>query len=237
MLQATRPIDPASAVRAQYRGYRETEEVAPGSRTPTFAALKLFVDNWRWQGVPFYLRSGKAMARKTSDIVIEFVRPPHTLFNLPADGGLTPNLLTIAIQPDEGIRFSFEAKVPDAVQELRTVEMDFHYNQFFGGNELPEAYERLLLDALNGDASLFTRGDEIEAAWGLVDPLLSYWQSEGVPPPVLYQRGTWGPTQANALLGNDGRQWHTERSLNQHQVAAHNGARPAPATAATVPGA
>ncbi|MRR10646.1 glucose-6-phosphate dehydrogenase, partial [bacterium] len=176
LLESIRPIALADTVRGQYDGYRQAEEVAPGSVTPTYAAIKLYIDNWRWQGVPFYLRSGKAMQRKTSEINIEFQRPPHLMFHLPEGSDFTPNILSLCIQPDEGIHLRFEAKLPDSDQEMRSVDMDFHYRSSFDG-ALPEAYERLLLEALEGDASLFTRSDAIDAAWRLLDPVLLGWEA------------------------------------------------------------
>jgi glucose-6-phosphate 1-dehydrogenase len=161
LLSAIRPIALNDTVRAQYEGYRKTKGVAPDSQTPTYAAIKLYIDNWRWHGIPFYIRSGKALATKTSQIRIRFQPPPHLMFDRRDDGSFTPNTLSICIQPNEGIRLKFEAKVPDSAQETRSVNMDFQYSADFGEYEIPEAYERLLLDALLGDAALFTRSDEI----------------------------------------------------------------------------
>jgi glucose-6-phosphate 1-dehydrogenase len=210
VLGAIRPVALADTVFGQYRGYSTAEGVAPGSRTPTFGALKLFVDNWRWQGVPFYLRSGKALAAKTSEIVIEFKEPPHVMFNLPPGSQLTANVLSLCIQPDEGIHLSFEAKVPDSPQAMRSVEMEFHYTSAFGDRPLPEAYERLLLDAIHGDASLFTRSDEIELAWQLIDPIASGWAAADQEPVATYDPGSWGPAQADELVARDGRRWRLE---------------------------
>jgi glucose-6-phosphate 1-dehydrogenase len=207
VLSAIRPIDLGDTVRAQYQGYCETPDVAPGSDTPTYAALKLFVDNWRWQGVPFYLRSGKAMARKTSEIVVRFQCPPHLMFDLPAGQELTPNILSICIQPDEGIHLKFEIKVPDSDQDTRSVDMEYHYSSSFGDQGLPDAYERLLLDALQKDAALFARRDEIEQAWGLIDPVIQGWGSPDAPPLVTYERGRWGPAEADELLAREGHAW------------------------------
>ena len=207
VLQSIRPIAMADTVRAQYEGYLKAGGVAPGSQTPTYAALKLYVDNWRWKGVPFYLRSGKALKRKTSEIIIEFQRPPHMMFHLPETSDFTPNILSLCIQPDEGIHLRFEAKVPDSDQEMRSVDMDFHYHSSFNGTLLPEAYERLLLEALQGDASLFTRSDELEAAWGLVDPILQGWTDQNNPPLAAYRSGDWGPDEADQLLARDGHLW------------------------------
>ena len=206
VFESIRPIALADTVRGQYTGYRELEGVAPATQTPTFAALKLYIDNWRWQGVPFYLRSGKAMIRKTSEIIIEFERPPHLMFRLPEGQDFTPNILSLCIQPDEGILLRFEAKQPDSNQEMRSVDMDFHYRSTFSGS-LPEAYERLLLEALDGDASLFTRSDGIEASWQLVDPVLRGWEDQNTPPLVIYPQASWGPGEADQLLERDGRQW------------------------------
>ena len=208
VLMAMRPIDVADTVRAQYEGYGQSKGVADDSQTPTYAAMKLYVDNWRWQGVPFYLRSGKALAEKTSQIVIVFKEPPHVLFDLPDDYRLTPNFLSLCIQPDEGIHLHFETKVPGAPQETKSVDMEFHYPATFGGESLPDAYERLLIDALNGDPSLFTRSDEIEKAWSLMDPVLEAWDSsERAPSLGLYRKGSWGPPAAETFLEQDGRVW------------------------------
>jgi glucose-6-phosphate 1-dehydrogenase len=194
-----------NAVRAQYKGYRAEEGVNPESTTPTYAALKLHIDNWRWQGVPFYLRSGKSLREKLSQIAIVFKEPPHLLFPA-ARGGITPNVLVLYLQPDEGIHWRFEAKVPDTVADMRSVNMEFHYADSFGQTAIPESYERLLLDALAGDASLFTRADEVETAWSLIDPILQAWESDKHPLPE-YEVGSWGPAEADDLLKRDGRSW------------------------------
>lgn len=216
VLSAIRPIELKDTVRAQYRDYRDTEGVAQNSQTPTYAALKLYIDNWRWQGVPFYLRSGKALAAKTSQIRVRFRRPPQMMFGLAkeADGSFAPNTLTIQIQPDEGIHLTFEAKMPDSSHETRSVQMDFSYGQSFGEYEIPEAYERLLLDALHGDPSLFTRSDEIEVLWGIVDPIIHKWEQNGQPPLVTYERGSWGPNEAEALLARDNHYWRLWSKAN-----------------------
>jgi glucose-6-phosphate 1-dehydrogenase len=217
VFESIRPINLADTVRAQYEGYCDAEDVPKGSQTPTFAAIKLYVDNWRWKGVPFYLRSGKAMARKTSEITIEFQRPPHLMFNLPSDSMFTPNLLSICIQPDEGIHLRFEAKVPDSDQDMRSVNMDFHYSSSFRGT-LPDAYERLLLEALQSDASLFTRSDGIEASWRLIDPVIQGWENKpDISPLTSYDRGSWGPEEAETLVRRDGRVWRL--GCDQHGVA------------------
>jgi glucose-6-phosphate 1-dehydrogenase len=205
-LSAIRPIALTDTVRAQYKGYRDTPGVAPDSHTATYAALRLYIDNWRWKGVPFYLRSGKALACKTSEIVIQFQAPPDIMFNLAQAKGFTPNILAICIQPDEGIHLKFEVKVPDAT-ECRSVDMEFHYRNAFSDKALPDAYERLILDALKGDASLFARSDEIELAWQLMDPILQGWSSPDAPPLDIYNPGSWGPASADALLAREGRVW------------------------------
>jgi glucose-6-phosphate 1-dehydrogenase len=206
LLSSIRPIVLTDTVRAQYEGYRQTEGVSPNSQTPTFAALKLYVDNWRWKGVPFYLRSGKNLANKTSQIIVEFQRPPHLMFRLPDEYKFIPNILSLCIQPDEGIHLMFEAKVPDSDQDMRPVDMDFHYRDSFSG-VLPDAYERLILEALRGDAALFTRSDGIEAAWKLIDSITTGWEISNIPALSLYRRGSWGPRKANTLLVRDGRLW------------------------------
>jgi glucose-6-phosphate 1-dehydrogenase len=209
VLRSIRPVDPRDTIRAQYESYREAEGVAPDSRTPTFAALKLYIDNWRWQGVPFYLRSGKALGNKVSEIVVVFKCPPHMMFDPGGEGCFTPNILSLCIQPDEGIHLKFEAKVPGSHQDTRSVDMDFHYRSSFGDGPLPEAYERLLLDALNGDASLFTRSDEIEAAWRMIDPILRTWESSAIPPLATYRRNSMGPIESDRFMSRDGRLWQT----------------------------
>ncbi|WP_218576646.1 glucose-6-phosphate dehydrogenase [Desulfobacter latus] len=208
VLGTVRPISMADTVRGQYEGYRSAKDVAPDSQTPTYAAVKLFIDNWRWQGIPFYLRSGKAMIAKSSAIVVEFQPPPDVIFNLHGNQGFTPNFLSICIQPDEGIQLRFETKVPDTVAESRSVNMSHSYHEAFPGIVLPDAYERLLLDALKGDAALFARNDDIENAWHLMDPIIQGWDaSSRVSPLEIYPRGSWGPKAADALLAKGGHAW------------------------------
>ena len=208
LLSAIRPIPLSDTVRAQYDGYRNAPGVAKNSQTPTFAALKLHIDNWRWKGVPFYLRSGKALAAKTSEIAIQFQSPPDVMFNLSQDKCFTPNRLSICIQPDEGIHLKFETKVPDSVRESRSVDMEFHYRDSFNHITLPDAYERLLLDALKADASLFARSDGIRQAWRLIDPILSGWEnSPDAPPLARYSPGSWGPAEADKLPAQAGHRW------------------------------
>jgi glucose-6-phosphate 1-dehydrogenase len=209
VLSSLLPVKPEDIVVAQYRGYQQTPKVAPGSTTPTFSALKLHLGNWRWQGVHFYLRSGKALAEKSTEVVVVFKRPPHLIFNLDSGDRLTPNILSLCIQPDEGIHLSFEAKVPDTNQEMRSVDMEFHYQTDFGVNAIPDAYERLLLDALKGDASLFARNDEIELAWKLIDQVIQDSQIEDANELLLYEPGSWGPLEARKLLKRNGHSWHS----------------------------
>jgi glucose-6-phosphate 1-dehydrogenase len=194
-----------ASVRGQYNGYRQEEGVDPNSMTPTYSAVRLFVDNWRWQGVPFYLRSGKFLKEKLSQVVIEFKCPPHLLFPSEASD-MAPNMLVLYLQPDEGVHWRFEAKVPDTVAELRSVDMEFHYADSFGKTVLPDAYERLLLDTMMGDASLFTRADEVETAWSIADPIIKTWEAQKEPL-AFYDPGTWGPKESDELLAHDGRAW------------------------------
>ncbi|MBK7897537.1 MAG: glucose-6-phosphate dehydrogenase [Anaerolineaceae bacterium] len=207
LFQAIRPLLLNQTVRAQYDGYLQAEGVAENSPTPTYAAMELYIDNWRWQGVPFYLRSGKGLKDKNTEIVIEFKQPPHLMFDDIQDEDFTSNILSLCIQPDEGIHLKLEAKVPDS-HKTQPVDMEFHYRSSFKGNSLPDAYERLLLDAVRGDASLFTRADGIEAAWGLMDPVITGWENNAEAPPMaVYQPGSWGPAEAEALLARSGRVW------------------------------
>jgi glucose-6-phosphate 1-dehydrogenase len=205
VLRALRPC--TRSLRAQYIGYRDEPEVAPESQTATYAALRLFVDNWRWRDVPFYLRSGKALGGKTTEVAIQFKDVPHLMFPAPEDAEITPNVLSLCIQPDEGIHLRFEAKEPGVGMRSRSVDMDFHYAEDFGESALPHAYERLLMDALQGDAALFARADEIELAWGLITPLLEAWERGDAPPLRFYQPGSWGPPEADAFLGERRRTW------------------------------
>ena len=195
------------AVRGQYRGYASEEGVEPVSTTATYAAIRLYVENWRWKGVPFYLRTGKAMAEKVSEIVIQFQRPPHVMFPLGPSQDLTANILSMRLQPDEGVHLTFEAKIPDEGMNMRSVDMEFHYESAFAGQAMPEAYQRLLQDALEGDSSLFIRSDHIEEAWRIVDPLVQAWEDSPTPPTHIYEPGSWGPAAADALLAQDGQSW------------------------------
>jgi len=210
VLRSMRKLQPQDyvtrTVRGQYAGYQQVEGVADNSQTATFAALKLAVDNWRWKGVPFYLRSGKAMSCRTTQIVIQFREPPHMMF---ADGRKTmhANRLLIQIQPAEGIELEFQTKVPDQGMKLITTGLDMQFAREFTG-EMPDAYQRLLLDALNGDASLFARSDEVELAWSIIDPVFAAWDSGHAPPLHTYPSGQWGPQESwEWMQQQKGRQW------------------------------
>jgi len=200
VLQAVRPLSLDNVVYGQYEGYHQEPKVAPDSRTPTYIALKLYLDNWRWQGIPFYLRSGKALAGKCTEITLQLKNVPHLLF--PENMDLPANRISLFIQPNEGVHLIFATKVPGAGMRADPVDMAFDYAPEYGELALPDAYERLLLDAIQGDASLFARSDEIEMAWNLVAPLLE-------PPAHLYtypQRSE-GPVEADALLAGNGNAW------------------------------
>ena len=190
-------------VLGQYGGYLKENGVTEESTTPTFTALRLYVDNERWQGVPFYLRTGKALAQKVSEILIRFKHPDNLMFALGPCEDLDSNLLAVCLQPDEGVHLRLEAKVPDQGMCMQSVDMEFHYASAFKGQAIPEAYERLLQDALEGDGRLFIRNDHIEEAWRIVDPLLK----QGTFPLHVYEPGSWGPDAAEALLSQDGQAW------------------------------
>lgn len=215
---AIRPINgdnlTANTTLAQYDGYLDVEDVTPDSKTPTYAALRLYIDNWRWQGVPFYLRSGKALADKTTEIAIQFKCPPHNMFPLPENHVPRPNLLSICVQPDEGIHLRFEAKQPGTAATMKSVDMEFHYADSFGNAPVPEAYEKLLLEALEGDPTLFTRADNIEQAWRIIDPIIDGWEAHDGPPIARYKPGSWGPTEADEILAGSGHKW--ERGCGNH---------------------
>ncbi len=210
VLQAIRPKTPEDierdTFRAQYRGYTESAGVADGSPTATFAAIKLGIDNWRWQGVPFYLRSGKGMSCRTTQIVIQFREPPHMLFGNGPQGIQGANRLVIQVQPAEGIQLHFQTKVPDAGMKMRQTDLDFNYQEEFRGT-MPEAYERLLLDAMEGDASLFARADEVEAAWKICDPILATWADRDRPTLYPYEAGFWGPAECSEWMAAQKREW------------------------------
>jgi glucose-6-phosphate 1-dehydrogenase len=219
VLRATKPMSPAEAatntVRGQYvsgwvegervHSYRDEPEVAPDSETETYVALKLGIDSWRWAGVPFYIRAGKALPSRVTEIAVQFRRAPLALF---AHTGtqIDPNILAIRVQPDEGILLRFGAKVPGQGLQIRNVNMDFRYGSSFAVDS-PEAYETLLLDAMIGDTSLFTRDDEVERAWAILDPIIGAWAEGAGGPLHFYAAGTWGPPAADELLERDGRAW------------------------------
>jgi glucose-6-phosphate 1-dehydrogenase len=169
--------------------------------------MRFYIDNWRWQGVPFYLRSGKKMAQKSSEIIIQFKTVPHRIFPMQKDFNASSNVLSLCLQPNEGIHLRFEAKVPGTLAETRSVKMDFAYQDEFGSNSLPDAYERLLLDVGAGDASLFTRADQTELSWQLIDPILQGWQGIYAPSLEVYEPGSWGPEASVRLLGDDNCEW------------------------------
>ncbi len=177
----------------------------PRSETETYVAARLLVDTWRWSGVPFYVRTGKRLPKRATEIAIGFREVPHRLFRDVAVAP-EPNLLAMRIQPDEGILLRFEAKVPGLGLDVRAVNMDFSYGSSFSVDS-PDAYETLILDALLGDASLFTRADEVEAAWGVVTPIVDAWLDQPAPGFPDYEAGTWGPAAADALVARDGRRW------------------------------
>jgi glucose-6-phosphate 1-dehydrogenase len=212
---------PDNAVRAQYTagsmngksvpGYRDEKDVAPDSTVPTFAAVRLFIDNWRWNGVPFYLRSGKRLGKRGSEIAVQFRTPPHLMFGATSEN-LRPNTLVMRVQPNEGVSLNFEVKVPGAAValtsniEIAPVDMEFNYAEAFGEISAP-AYETLLLDVMIGEATLFTRSDEVEAAWRIVDPLIKYWESHAPKRMPTYATGSWGPREADELIEEDNVEW------------------------------
>jgi glucose-6-phosphate 1-dehydrogenase len=219
VLRAVRPIPPDdienSVVRGQYgagyiegrpvRAYRDEDGVDPNSKAETFVAIRAFIDNWRWEGTPFYLRTGKRLPKRATEIAIQFRAAPHAVFSREAAEGMEPNALVLRIQPDEGISLKFGAKVPVQGIRIRSVNMDFVYGASFMV-DAPDAYETLILDALRGDATLFTRQDEVEQQWSFVDPIARAW-AEGRGELPIYPAGTWGPAEADLLLAQDGRKW------------------------------
>jgi glucose-6-phosphate 1-dehydrogenase len=220
VLQAVRPLDVQhDCVLGQYGAgeidgheacaYHDEENVPATSATPTFAALKLTVDNWRWARMPFYLRTGKRLPRKCTEITIQFKPTPHLMFPIDDSGELQCNILTFCLQPNEGITHTFLAKQPGPDICLRPVTMRFRYDLTFGVERLPSAYEWLLHDAMLGNQTLFTRSDWIYQAWSIVDPVITHWEAHTAPDLPTYPAGTWGPQMAQTLLRRDGRAWHT----------------------------
>jgi len=208
----------ATIVRAQYRqgwvngsevpGYREEPGVGQGSTTETFVAARVHLDNWRWAGVPFYLRTGKRLPKRTTEIAIQFRRPPLEIFRRASQTPVAPDLLIVNVQPDEGISLRFEAKLPGTRMQIAPVMMNFRYGTTFGG-DVPEAYETLLLDATLGDTTLFARHDFVEASWALITPVLEAWRDRHRAAIATYEAGEWGPTEADRLIESDGRAWRT----------------------------
>jgi glucose-6-phosphate 1-dehydrogenase len=197
---------PLYSVAGQYRGFREEPGVNPASQTDTFAAATFFIDNWRWAGVPFYIRTGKKLPKRVTDIAIQFNDAPHAMFEAGTSGPSGhPNLLIVRIQPEEGISLRFLSKQPGSGMHLRPVSMDFNYGSSFG-ERTPSAYETLLVDAMQGDATLYTRQDMVEASWRAVQPILDDWGSRTFDVPN-YEPGTWGPPAADAMLARNGHTW------------------------------
>jgi glucose-6-phosphate 1-dehydrogenase len=197
---------PRDVILGQYRGYRQEPDVATDSRTPTFAALRVFVDNWRWQGVPFYLRAGKKLAKRITEIAIHMQPIPLSLFGREdMRNPVAPNVLTLRIQPDEGIQLEFASKIPGDDLRVGKVKMDMNYVETFGG-EPPEAYERLLLDAMRGDLTLFSRRDWVEASWAWIDPIIQHFESTPEAP-CGYEPGSWGPDECHEWMKRDRRAW------------------------------
>ena len=186
-------------------GYREEEKVDPKSETETYGALRLRIDNWRWSEVPIYLRVGKRLPKSATEISVHFKKAPMVLFNRDSTEH-DQNVLVIRIQPDEGISLRMMAKIPGTSLRIEPVKMDFHYGTSFG-KASPEAYERLLLDAMSGDATLFARRDEVEEAWAFIDTIEQAWTGKDAPPLTFYPAGSWGPEEADELLARDGRAW------------------------------
>jgi len=210
VLHAVPPLSPPDlgnhVVRAQYAGYTKEPSVNPDSRTETFVAMRLFIDNWRWAGIPIYLRTGKKLPRRVTEIAVQFKCPPLLLFRETSVRELSPNVLVIRVQPDEGISLSFEAKVPGPFVRLKTVTMDFGYAKYFK-TEPTTGYETLLFDAMAGDQTLFHRMDMVEAGWQAVQPILDAWKQDTTSPIPTYEAGTWGPPEADRLVERDGRAW------------------------------
>jgi glucose-6-phosphate 1-dehydrogenase len=220
VVQALEPVNVVSdCVQGQYgaglvdghqvHGYRDEDGVSPDSTTPTFVAVKLRLAHWRWAGVPFYLRTGKRLLRKLTQISIHFKPTPHLMFPIDDPGRLQQNILAFRLQPEEGIHHSFLAKQPGPDICIRPVKMHFHYNSAFGIAEPPSPYEWLLLDAMQGDQTLFPRSDWIYKAWSTVDPIVKHWEAEPTPALLNYPAGSWGPAAADALIRRDGRAWYT----------------------------
>ena len=226
LLKSIRPLTPADVarqvVRGQYfagsvagqarPGYRQETKVSPSSNVETYVGMQLFIDNWRWSGVPFYLRTGKNLPQSASEVRIQFQPTPNVLFAAQCGRHLDDNALTLRLQPDEGISLRFNGKVPGVGLAVRPVRMNFSYNAEFGAYT-PEAYERLLLEAIAGDATLFIRRDEVETAWQIVDSIRNYWADKPLTNREFYAAGTWGPVAADDLLERNGHAWHEPQLL------------------------
>jgi glucose-6-phosphate 1-dehydrogenase len=236
LLKSIRPLTPElvarQVVRGQYfagvvagesrPGYRQEPKVKPDSNVETYVALKLFIDNWRWSGVPFYLRTGKNLPQSASEVRVQFRPTPHVLFAAQCGPRLDPNSLTLRLQPDEGITLHFNGKVPGNSLEVRPVRMNFSYDAEFGAYT-PEAYERLLLEAMVGDATLFIRRDEVETAWQIVDSIRSTWDDQPLTNREFYAAGTWGPIAADDLLAPRGHAWRAPMVFNHKAPLVPNG--------------
>jgi glucose-6-phosphate 1-dehydrogenase len=220
VLKAVRPIESLDAMQATFRsqyvagtiggkrvlGYKDEPNVPDDSKTETLLAAKLEVDSWRWAGVPFYIRSGKRMPRRITEIAIQFKQVPLPLFGWQNMAGDAPNILVLNIQPEEGIMLSIGVKRPGPINQIEPVQLDFSYNESFGSNP-PEAYERLLLDSMNGDATLFTRSDEVDTAWEITTEIIKAWQEHNTKNLPVYEAGTWGPSGIDEFITKDGRAW------------------------------
>jgi glucose-6-phosphate 1-dehydrogenase len=227
LLKSIRILDPSqvagSVVRGQYTegdiggqarpAYRQEPKVKPGSNVETYVAARCFVDNWRWAGVPFYLRTGKNLALSASEVRVQFRPTPNVLFAAQCGTKLDANAMTLRLQPNEGITLRFNGKIPGVNLQIRPVRMHFSYDAEFGAYT-PEAYERLLLEALEGDATLFIRRDEVEAAWSIVDPIRAGWANRPLTDDEFYAAGTWGPVAADQLLSGKGQTWRNPQPVS-----------------------
>jgi glucose-6-phosphate 1-dehydrogenase len=232
LLRSIRVLHPSqvaqNVVRGQYTAgtvdgqarpaYREEPKVASDSNVETYVAARMFIDNWRWSGVPFYLRTGKNLPASASEVRVQFKAAPHVLFAAQCGNSLDHNSLTLRLQPNEGIFMHINGKVPGSSMEIRPVRMHFDYDSEFGAYT-PEAYERLLLEAIAGDATLFIRRDEVEAAWTIIDPIREAWAKEPMTAKDFYPAGSWGPEAADELLGQRAHKWrkpHPTKALGGH---------------------
>jgi len=231
VLEALRPISGndviSSTYRAQYTSglvhgkrvpaYRDESGVLPTSVTETYMAARLFIDSWRWSGVPFYIRAGKRMPQRVTEIAVQFKQVPLAMFNGRNMAYDAPNVLVLNIQPEEGITLSFGAKIPGLMNQVQPVNMNFNYVETFG-KEPPEAYQRLLLDCISGDATLFTRKDEVKAAWAFTTEIINAWENQNIRNLPVYEAGTWGPAGADEFIQRDGRRWRNHDEENSEIV-------------------